>query len=132
MRSTVKLLAMPFFVAEEDTSYPVSDFNLLVPNYKQTDRVMLQRCVMSIRLQYKFTSSPMLFTLEVRDVRTDTVIGSSPYGQEDFSTEYNTMSEDFMLDEWDSRYIKINLLMQQDSTQNLVIRRRSFVSINSV
>ena len=131
-RSSVKLVAMPLYVAEQDTTYTAMDFNLSLPNYKQTDRVLLQRCVMSLRLQYKFTSSPLLFTLEVRDIRTDTVLGSSPYGQEDFSTDWNTLSEDFMLDEFDSRYIKIYLLMSQDVTQSFVVRKRSFVSINSI
>ncbi len=123
---------MPIFVAEVDISYPVGDFQVSLPAYKNSDRVLLQRCVMSVRLQYRFTSAPILFTLEIRDIRTDTVVGSSPYGQEDFSTEWNTMSEDYMLEEFDSRYIQLNLLMSADDTQRFVIRRRSFYSVNAI
>ncbi len=132
IRSAVKLQVMPIFVAEVNVSYPVGNFQVSLPAYKNSDRVLLQRCVMSVRLQYKFTTEPHLFTLEIRDTRTDTVLGSSPYGQEDFSIEYNTMSEDFMLDEFDSRYIQLNLLMDKDDTQRFIIRHRSFYSINTI
>ena len=132
IRSAVKIQSLPIFVAEMDISYPLGEINVSLPAYKNSDRVLLQRCVLAVRLQYRFTSAPILFTLEIRDIRTDTVVGSSPYGQEDFSTEWNTMSEDYMLDEFDSRYIQINLLMSADNDQRFIIRRRSFYSVNTI
>ena len=132
LRSAVKLQAMPFFVAERDIEYAVKDFDLSLPNYRQTDRIILTRCTMSICVQYKFTAAPLLFTLELVDTRTDTILASSPYGQEDFSVGWNTMTETFLLDEWNSLYYNIRLVMQDDDTQSFVIRKRSFYSINSI
>ena len=131
-RSAVKLQAMPFFVAEKDIEYPVKDFDLTLPNYRQTDRVILTRCTLSICIQYKFTVAPLLFTLELVDTRTDTILASSPYGQEDFSLNWNTMTETFLVEEWNSLYYKIRLVIQEDDTQSFVIRQRSFYSINSI
>ena len=132
LRSAVKLQSMPFFVAERDIEYAVKDFELSLPNYRQTDRIILTRCTMSISVQYKFTKAPLLFTLELLDTRTGTILASSPYGQEDFSLGWNTMTETFLLDEWDSLHYKIRLLMNDDDTQGFVVRQRSFYSIHTI
>ena len=87
---------------------------------------------MSICVQYKFTAAPLLFTLELVDTRTDIVLASSPYGQEDFSVGWTTMTETFLIDEWNSLYYKIRLVMLDDGSQSFVIRQRSFYSINTI
>ena len=132
IRQAFKLLSNPVFICEDDLTYPVGDILLDIPNYSKSDRVILQKSVLSIRLQYKFTSSPMLFVLKVVDTRTGVVIGESPYGQEDFTTDWNTMNEVFLLDEFDNRYVKVHLIMAKDDTQSFVVRKRSFLSINTI
>ena len=111
IRQSFKLLSNPVFICEDDLTYSVGDIILDIPNYSKSDRIILQKSVLSIRLQYKFTMAPLLFVLKVVDSRTGVVIGESPYGQEDFSTDWNTMNEVFLLDEFDNRYVKVHLIM---------------------
>ena len=132
IRQAVKLQSMPVYICEQDITYPVGDITVDIPSYSKSDRILLQKSVLSIRLQYKFTVSPLLFVLQIVDTRTGTILGQSPYGQEDFSSDWNTMNEVFLLDEFDNRYIKVYLLMQKDDTQSFVIRKRSFLSINTI
>ena len=65
IRQAFKLLSNPVFICEDDLTYPVGDIIVDIPNYSKSDRIILQKSVLSIRLQYKFTSSPLLFVLKV-------------------------------------------------------------------
>ena len=132
IRQAFKLLSNPVFICEDDLTYPVGDILLDIPNYSKSNRIILQKSVLSIRLQYKFTVAPLLFVLKVVDIRTGALIGESPYGQEDFSTDWNTMNEVFLLDEFDNRYVKVHLIMAKDDTQSFLVRKRSFLSINTI
>jgi hypothetical protein len=130
IRSAVKFQSMPVFLSEKDLVYNVENIVVSLPAYNNSDRILLQKCVLAIRLQYRFTSSPLLFKLKLIDSRTQEVLGESPYGQEDFSVDWHTMQESFLLDEFDSRYIQVHLIMDKDDTQNFVIKSKSFISIN--
>lgn len=130
IRSAIKVQSMPVFLSEKDLVYNVENIIVSLPAYNQSDRMLLQKCVIAIRLQYRFTSSPLLFKLKLVDSRTQEVLGESPYGQEDFSVDWHTMHEAFLLDEFDSRYIQVHLIMDKDDTQNFVIKSKSFISIN--
>lgn len=120
--STAAVLQLPLY----------SHTRIQFPPYLKSNRVIMKKCILSISLNYRFSVTPMLFNLTVIDSRTNELLGSTPFGEADFSTEWHTMNESFMIDVWDDRYITIILRFANDNSQVFEIKKNSYYKIDTV